>query len=529
MSRVRAEVLAPVVLVAAAFLAGVLAMTPWMVGGLYDDGMYVVLAKSLATGEGYRYLNIPGAPPATHFPPGYPAFLALLWRVWPAFPANLALFKLANAGLMTVAAFGTWVLAHRRLGMSPWVAAVAAALFTISIPVLILSSAVMSEMLFLALLVPAILVAGRAVDAGGWHAAARAGLLAGAVILVRSVGIALLPGTLVALVWRRRWRETPAYLAGALLLLAPWQLWVAANDPRIPAAIAPSYGAYGGWISEALTGEGPAFVAGVLARNVAGLGRITRAILSPVPIGPMAWVFVAGIGALFLTGLWRLRRRAPVLALFVVGYLALIVVWPYGPDRFVFAIWPLVGLVLAAGAQQAWEWRAPAEALAPGAAPGGTRVLAAVLGGIALAALVAHVANGVRGVRGHFWDAAQRAGHWRALPLVAWASEHAPPGAVLSVEADPLVYLYSGRRAVPQVQWRVGEYLRRREGVETASDMEAIIQTFSPDFLLVRDIGSNTQVAALAFIQRHPTTLQQVSTLPDGGAVFRVRPFTVPR
>lgn len=514
MNRFPSGRVAPAVLGAAALVAGVLAMTPWMVGGLYDDGMYLVLAKSLATGEGYRYLNVPGAPRATHFPPGYPAFLAVLWRLWPSFPANVALFKFANAALMALGAVGTWVLARRALRLSPWLAAALAALVTISIPVLILASAVMSEMLFLALLVPAILVAGRLVDEGDWRAATWGGLLAGLVILVRSVGIALVPAVLIALATRRRWREAGVYLSAVVLLVGPWQAWVAANDWRIPAAIAPSYGAYAGWIAEAVSGEGSAFVRGVLARNVAGVGRIARAILSPVATGWAAWVFVAGIAALVLAGLWRLRQRAPVLALFVMFYVALIVAWPYGPDRFLFAIWPLVGVVLAAGAQQAWSWRGSAAARAP----------ASLLAGVALATLVAHVTYGVRGVRGHFWDAAQRAGHRRALPLVAWASAQAPARAVLSVEADPLVYLYSGRRAVPQVQWRVGEYLRRREGVETAADMEAIFRTFSPDFLLVRDIGSNTQVAALAFIQRHPTTLQRVADLPDGGAVFRILP-----
>src|SRR6266567_3317187 len=56
------------------------------VGALLDDGMYVILAKSLATGHGFRWLNVPGMPPATHFPPGYPALLALVWLLVPSFP-----------------------------------------------------------------------------------------------------------------------------------------------------------------------------------------------------------------------------------------------------------------------------------------------------------------------------------------------------------------------------------------------------------------------------------------------------------
>src|SRR5207247_10454340 len=66
----------------ALFLVGVVALAfgfaavnTLPVGVFHDDAMYVILARSLATGQGYRYLNLPGNPAATHFPPGYPAFL----------------------------------------------------------------------------------------------------------------------------------------------------------------------------------------------------------------------------------------------------------------------------------------------------------------------------------------------------------------------------------------------------------------------------------------------------------------------
>src|ERR1051325_3241314 len=82
-------------LVGAAVLAvGVALVDGLPVGVTNDDGMYVILAKSLATGHGYRWLNLPGAPAATHFPPGYPAMLALLWLIAPRLPANVVLLKL---------------------------------------------------------------------------------------------------------------------------------------------------------------------------------------------------------------------------------------------------------------------------------------------------------------------------------------------------------------------------------------------------------------------------------------------------
>src|SRR5260370_22838367 len=42
---------------ALALAVGLLTVNHVPVGGFYDDGFYVILAKSLATGQGYRYLN----------------------------------------------------------------------------------------------------------------------------------------------------------------------------------------------------------------------------------------------------------------------------------------------------------------------------------------------------------------------------------------------------------------------------------------------------------------------------------------
>ena len=67
------------------------------VGVVADDAFYVILARALANGEGYRALNVPGHPAGTHFPPGYPALLALVSFVAPPFPASIAVFKALNA------------------------------------------------------------------------------------------------------------------------------------------------------------------------------------------------------------------------------------------------------------------------------------------------------------------------------------------------------------------------------------------------------------------------------------------------
>src|SRR5579872_192688 len=60
-------------------------------GILQDDGVYFIDAKALAEGSGHRILSLPAQPNDTRYPPLYPLYLSLAWRLIPAFPANLPL------------------------------------------------------------------------------------------------------------------------------------------------------------------------------------------------------------------------------------------------------------------------------------------------------------------------------------------------------------------------------------------------------------------------------------------------------
>src|SRR5438105_2633419 len=47
----------------------------------FDGAGYAVLGEALATGRGYREIDRPEPTWHAHFPPGYPAALATLWRL----------------------------------------------------------------------------------------------------------------------------------------------------------------------------------------------------------------------------------------------------------------------------------------------------------------------------------------------------------------------------------------------------------------------------------------------------------------
>src|SRR5262245_26742017 len=76
---------------AAAYVA--LLQTP-AAGTFHDDGVYLVTAKALAEGQGYRIITLPGELLHTRYPILFPWLVALVWNLYASFPANLPWLRL---------------------------------------------------------------------------------------------------------------------------------------------------------------------------------------------------------------------------------------------------------------------------------------------------------------------------------------------------------------------------------------------------------------------------------------------------
>ena len=63
------------------------------IGDGYDDSVYVGLSKDIAEGRGYVRGLVPGDPPASKYPPGWPLLLSTVWLFSKEFPANAIGFK----------------------------------------------------------------------------------------------------------------------------------------------------------------------------------------------------------------------------------------------------------------------------------------------------------------------------------------------------------------------------------------------------------------------------------------------------
>lgn len=491
------------------------AITAVPVGVFWDDGVYLIGAKSLASGMGYRFLQLPGAPAAVHFPPGWPALLAIVWKLGPAFPDNVVLLKLVNPLLLGVGAALACRYGIRRLGLPPVAAAIAAVVFAAALPVMVVAGVLFSEPLFFVVLLVAIALADRAVDAGGWRAAVAAGVAAGLVALVRSAGIVLVPAAVLALVIARRHREAALSAAGAAAVLAPWQLWIAVHAHDLAAAYRGSYGPYLDWVLGMYRDRGAAFVLVMARMNLLALMRSLGIALFPFgprEIRPLLVTLVLVVSAVAAI---RARRRAGTALLFVFLYCALVLAWPYAPDRFMWGIWPLVGILLASGAVECWRI-----ATERGAARG-VQLTGAFTCAIGVWAIGGHAAYSVRGASRHWWDSAARSNADALLPVAAWINANTSPHDVIAVDGEPFIYLHTGRTVIPVRDLTPEEYFAGTPIERAAAQLRALIAAGRPRYVIFSR-AAERDVAQLVDGSNGTPRLELVAAIPGGGTAYRV-------
>lgn len=254
--------LAGVVVLAVLLRAGVVLLGPDL-PLTADAGDYDRHARSIAAGDGYPETAIaaPGTPSALR-PPAYPYWLGAIYALTGG-SADAA--RLAGALLGGLTVLLAALVARRVWGDRP---ALGTAVLVAVAPALVyVNGSLVSEQLFLPLVLGVVLVVQRARDAPGvtpplWLAAA-AGALCGLAALTRVVGIVLVAAAVAGL-WRGRSRRALAAPAvavlAAVLVLAPWAVRNAVVfDRAVPLATQEGFNLYGTYneVAEAAT-EHPA-------------------------------------------------------------------------------------------------------------------------------------------------------------------------------------------------------------------------------------------------------------------------------
>ncbi|MDA0205257.1 MAG: hypothetical protein O3A53_09880 [Acidobacteria bacterium] len=212
------------ILAAAYVLVAAWAYSPALFGAYHDDTLYFSAAKALAAGDGSVLPNLPDSPAQTKYPPLYPLLLSLVWRVQPEFPENLSWawsLNLAFGVVLVLASVGVL----RRLGSSRKEALGLAAIFALNPYTILWTNLLLSDVLFAALTLLAVLAADRAVvqrEGSFWSWWAAAIVLAWLATTTRTLGVAILGGLFVFAIVNRRYLAGAATCFGVLPLV--WRL-----------------------------------------------------------------------------------------------------------------------------------------------------------------------------------------------------------------------------------------------------------------------------------------------------------------
>lgn len=340
---------------------GLLVWEPVPVGLVHDDGVYVLVGRALAGGEGLAYGGVPGTPPASKFPPVYPAFVATLWTVLPEFPASIVGLELVNLVLLAGAAalFTRFqivdLLAH------PGVASAVTVLGFASIELWRIAVVPLSEPLFVLLLVGGLSLATRlerkpSPSVVDWASAV--GML-WLVLHTRTAGAVLVGGAVLALLVRRRVRHGVILAAVSSVLAMPWILWARSAAARIPEALRDVLGPYGPWLGQQVTSDPLGALQGLPGEAASLSAHLVTALL-PGLAPPVRVVAVLSALPLFALGARTVWTRSRTAVLVTALYLVLVWVWPFKDFRLIAPAFPLLALLYGVGAATLWTSTRPA-------------------------------------------------------------------------------------------------------------------------------------------------------------------------
>lgn len=508
--------LASLITIAVVLAITLAVQTAQPVGAFWDDGVYLITARALASGDGYRFTHLPGMPAAVHYPPGWPALLAVVWRLSPGFPDNIALLRFVNPILAALAAGLACAYGARRLRLPPILAAATVVVFAATLPVLVLDGVLFAEPLFLVVTTLALFAADAAARGGGARRALVAGLAAGAATLVRSAGLVLVPAIVLALLIERRLRDAFVSGAAAVAVLVPWQWWVSAHTAELAPPLRGNYGPYFPWLAAAVRERGASFVAAIAGQNIMAMERSLAVVFFPVGVREVRPLLVVLVVVLVLLGAQAAWRHSRAFCLFAAAYTVLIACWPYAPDRFAWAVWPLGGLFVAGGAAEAWRFvRAPAS-------PTGVRIAAGTMLMLAVTTGAGLAFYSARGISRGWVDIAQRRNAERMQPVVDWVNANTGTEDVIACDGEPFVHLYTGRPVVPVHSLLADEHIAGTPPGMAADDLRALLVAGGANFAVLSAGAPELQAANLLRESGGSPRLVPIDTLPGGGMAFRV-------
>jgi hypothetical protein len=463
------------------FLLSYLPRLDRVIGLMGDDGWYVLLAKSLATGQGYQLINSPTPGILPIYPPAFPFLISLAYRAWPQFPNNILLLKLVSI----IAMFGVGWLTYIHFVIDrkvPRFFGLGLALATATSPafVFLATSTVMSECVFLCGQLATVVAIERAVRQSeksgwrfwkdwregygrGWQWTLLGAALASFTFLTRTIGITLVMAIVLYLLKERLFPLAALFAIVVTLLVGPWIIYERLHAPTPEQTaeqnsyIVKGYGAQAegiekhdapesnfwikhiwrntAWFVENHFGALSAYPWFRAAEPAVGKGRtVNKAIVSII------------LGVITIIGFILAARARVTSSELIVAFTTVIaIVWIFFSFRFVLPLAPWLFFYLALGFQ----------ALCRSLTQPRRRTKPYAWGWAAAAVWVIVAINGYGNasyIYSLYRSPAERP-VWLTYfaeneATLQWVNEHTPNETIITTSFPSLVYLYTGRKTV---------------------------------------------------------------------------------
>ncbi len=451
--------------------------TDGTVGQVLDDAWYVLLAKALATGQGYTLINSPSPGIMPLYPPGFPFILSLFFRLSPQFPQNLWLLKSVSIVAMLGVGVATYYY-FTRLRDLPHLPALGIATATTIGPglVFLATSTVMSECVFTLLQLLSILAVEQCIRTQRGNVWKYTLLVIGAglaslAFLTRSVAIAMILAAIVYLLKERLVRLALVFVAGVVLFAGPWALYSRLHSPTAEQKAEQNNSyvirGYTEQFRDRLAGHLPAgriSFADLPARIGNNIVEIATEDVGGMLITPMFKSLNQGLGERPNTGrsvlsfllsllviagfLFTLREKVTLAEITFLFSLIIIVLWPFPPFRYVLPFLPFVIFYAVMGLRALRHFPRRKSHTSD------DQGLPALMGFAVWFIVALNLYTNFDYIGRKFDDSPQKGPRWTRIfaenePLLQWASQNLPADGAIAGQNPALAYLYTGRKTVP--------------------------------------------------------------------------------
>lgn len=488
----------------------------FQVGSYVDDAWYITLAKSISSGQGYRRIELVGAPPTTAAPFGYPLLLAPLVYLFPHTYLPLQLLSILFA-LGAIYLF--WAFLRRRV--SALIAMLVLVLFAFHTGVVAFASMVRTEVpcIFFTMLALVLLDRYEAQrKALTWNLIGLT-IAAAMAYFVRVPGLVLVGSIFAYLLCRRQFHKAAAF--GVIVAIAVG-LWSYHNWTVAGALISKEYeewsfvpnpSRYLGWLQATVED----YVFALPHSLIPFLGPKTTHLLSALhPWLPSA--FNLTVWGIVIAGfLFAFRHQVGAANIYVAGLMGVLLVFrSYGEDRLILQIVPFLYIYLVLGINQICHWALPH--LHVPIRPEQVVLLCTVV------VLLLNVARDVQGIVDPV--------RWR-IPDVSlgatWIRDHSQIDAVIMARIPRVTFIYAERALVPYPDddWDSRNFYGRLPELTPAEALIHAIERFGVDYLLIAPLIQSSagpfipqldeymQTVVLPTINSHPDQFRLVYNNPS--------------